>query len=73
MDMKSLAVVPQPKKKPGPRKRGYIHGHVLLPPDLCEWAKDQEGGLCALVRQLLADERRRREREDASGADLGTS
>lgn len=60
MRMKSPTVVPEPKKR-GPRKRGYIHGHVLLPPDLSEWAKDQEGGLSALVRRLLADERRRLE------------
>jgi hypothetical protein len=49
---------PQPKK-PGPPKRGYGHAHILLPPDLIEWAKHHPEGLSGLVRRLLAQERDR--------------
>ena len=44
-------------KKPGPPKRGYAHAHLLLPPDLIEWAKNKPQGLSALVRDLLTNER----------------
>jgi hypothetical protein len=40
--------------KPGPKTVTF---GVQLPPDLGEWAKGQPGGMSAMVRRLLAEER----------------
>jgi hypothetical protein len=48
-----------PRRKPGPHPKGYKRQHVFLPPQLAEWAKDQEGGLSGLVRRLLDAEQKR--------------
>ena len=52
------------KKKRGPLPKGYEDTHVLLEPDLIEWAKAQREGLSGLVRHLLAQERARRRLAD---------
>ena len=49
----------EPKKR-GPKPKGYEDTHVLIPPDLLEWAKDQPEGFAGLVRALLREEHRRR-------------
>lgn len=49
-----------PSKKRGPIKRGYDHAHILLPPYLIKWAKEQPEGLSALARDLLTAEHERR-------------
>jgi hypothetical protein len=53
---------PQPRKKPGPVPRlgPVVQSHVYIPEDLFEWAKHQEEGFSALVRKVLAAERKRR-------------
>jgi len=59
---------PSPQRKrrgPKPRLGVQVSTHVLLPPELMEWAKDQPEGLSGLIRQLLAAERERREKGDA--------
>jgi hypothetical protein len=59
------AVLP---KKPGPMKRGYAQTHILLPPDLLDWAKAQDGGLSDLVRTLLKKERARQQAQKQTGS-----
>jgi hypothetical protein len=49
-------------------KRGYAQTHILLPPDLLDWAKEQEGGLSYLVRTLLKKERARQQAQKQSGS-----
>jgi hypothetical protein len=58
----SALTTPHPLKKRGPVSRGYSNTHILLPPELLEWAKVQPEGLSGLVRALLADELARRAR-----------
>jgi hypothetical protein len=53
--------IPKQPKKRGPAPRGYADTHVLIPPDLLEWAKEQPEGFAGLVRALLREERRRRD------------
>lgn len=50
----------QPKKR-GPAPKGYEDTHVLIPPELLEWAKQQPEGFAGLVRALLREEHKRRE------------
>jgi hypothetical protein len=52
---------PPPRRKPGPRPKGYTRQHIFLPEDLAEWAKNQDEGLSGLIRRLLAAERQRQE------------
>jgi hypothetical protein len=40
---------------------------LVLPKDLWDWATSQEDGGASLVRRLLTEERRRREREANQG------
>ena len=47
---------PQPRKR-GQIPKGYVDTHILIQPELLEWAKRQPEGLAGLVRRLLADER----------------
>jgi hypothetical protein len=56
----SMNTQPAPPKKRGPVPKGYEDTHVLMPPDLLRWAKEQPEGLAGLVRDLLAKERARR-------------
>lgn len=58
MDTTTLTKAP---KKRGPKPKGYEDTHVLIPPDLLEWAKDQPEGFAGLVRTLLHQERTRRQ------------
>lgn len=52
----------QEKVKPGPTPgEPTKQVSVMLPPALAEWGKKQHGGLSELVRQLLEEERKRRE------------
>ena len=44
----------------GPVPRGFINVHVMLPPDLIEWAKEQPEGLSGIARQAMNQEKRRR-------------
>ena len=44
----------------GARPRGYISTHVMLPPDLIEWAKEQPEGLSGIARQAMSQEQKRR-------------
>lgn len=46
----------RPGRVPGPPT---IKATVLLPPDLVDWGKGQPGGLSALIRRLLEEERRK--------------
>ena len=55
-------------KKRGPKKRGYVEFHVLLPPYLVDWGKEQEGGLSDLVRTLLKKEYERQHQRQAAGS-----
>jgi hypothetical protein len=51
---------PTPRqKKRGQIPKGYVDTHILIQPELLEWAKHQPEGLAGLVRRLLADERAR--------------
>jgi len=52
----STAEVKQPKKKTGPKPRGYVRCQLLVPPEALEWAKDHPDGLSGLVRRLLREE-----------------
>jgi hypothetical protein len=54
---------PEAKKKRGPIPKGYEDTHVLLPPHLIAWAKQQEGGLAGVMRRLLSEEYERRAAE----------
>lgn len=47
-------------KRRGPLPKGYEDTHVLLQPELIQWAKEQPEGLAALLRKLLAAEYARR-------------
>lgn len=47
----------KPGPVPGPPTRKY---NLLLDEELGEWGKQQPGGLSELVRQLLAQEKKRR-------------
>jgi hypothetical protein len=47
-------------KRRGPRKRGYEHVHILLPPDIIEWAKAYPDGMGAFIRNILIAEHERR-------------
>ena len=51
------------KKKPGPtaqtRSAGTVRTSLMLAPDMVEWGKSQPGGLSALVRRLITQERQR--------------
>jgi hypothetical protein len=47
-------------KKRGPKPKGYEDTHILIPPYLLEWAKDQPEGFAGLVRALLRMEHERR-------------
>jgi hypothetical protein len=58
----SLPQAHRPKKKRGPLPQGYGDTHVLIDPDLIEWAKAQPQGLGATVRRLLRQERARQDR-----------
>jgi hypothetical protein len=51
---------PKQQKKRGPKPKGYEDTHVLIPPYLIEWAKDQPEGFAGLVRALLRTEHERR-------------
>jgi len=50
-------------RKRGPVPKGYMQAHIFLPPHLVDWAKQKDGGLSALVRQLLRDAYTREQRE----------
>ena len=69
MLMKNTSEVRQPKKR-GPRKRDYVRGHVLLPPEMLEWGLAKRNGFSAYVRDLIeADmERARSERRESVSA-----
>ena len=49
----------KPGRVPGPN---HIKTTVLLPPELVEWGKQQNGGLSALMRHLLEDARTKAEK-----------
>jgi hypothetical protein len=51
---------PPPRRKPGPRPKGYKRINVFLPRDLADWAMDQPEGLSGLLRRLLIEEYQRR-------------
>ena len=51
------------KRKRGPVKRGYEDTHLLLPPELIDWAKQYPEGMGALVRRLLKEEYERQRRQ----------
>lgn len=57
--MDTNASTKAPKKR-GPTPKGYEDTHVLIPPDLLEWAKRQPEGFAGLVRALLRTEHARR-------------
>ena len=59
------AVLP---KKRGPKKRGYVEFHMLLPPYIVEWGKEREGGLSDLVRTLLKREYEREQKQKVRGS-----
>lgn len=59
--MEKPSISQQPKKR-GPLKRGYGNVHILLPPDLIDWAKAQPEGLSGVARRLFTEERRRQAR-----------
>ena len=52
--------IPKQPKKRGPAKKGYADTHIMIPPDLLEWAKQQPEGFAGLVRALLREEYKRR-------------
>ncbi len=56
--METEAVRSQPKKR-GPVKRDYVSTHVMLPPALIDWAKEQPEGLSGLLRRILTQEHKR--------------
>src|SRR5262245_19481952 len=47
LSMKRTAQSTQPQKR-GPKPKGYANTHILLPPELLAWAKDQPEGVSGL-------------------------
>jgi len=54
----------KPGRRPGPEMRKVT---IMMEPELAEWGIGQPEGLSPLVRQLLRDERRRREAAHEAG------
>jgi hypothetical protein len=57
--MDKSSVPTQPKKR-GPIPRGYVSTHVMLPPEMIDWAKEQPEGLSGIVRHAVGEVQKRR-------------
>lgn len=64
--MKRSSPLPEKTRQRGRPSRGLERYNLYLDPEIAEWAKQQREGLSGLLRDLLAEERHRRESPKSS-------